>query len=121
MKVTVRGITIEGTAEELRPWLPPVPSAVEATGIPWVDVLGSPACAPWEPGGAPSAVIGDMTADAGADAPAPRTRAIPWPENLRCRECEHLKAIERTPHGRCFCGADRCVSVDYPATAAAAK
>lgn len=51
MKVTVRGITIEGTAEELRPWLPPVPSA-EATGIPWEDDLGSPACAPWEPGGA---------------------------------------------------------------------
>ena len=75
MKVTVRGITIEGTAEELRPWLPPVPSA-EATGIPWEDDLGSPACAPWEPGGS---------------------------------------------HGRCFCGADRRVSVDYPATAAAAK
>ena len=120
MKVTVKGIIIEGTAEELRPWLPPVPSAAaEATGIPWEDDLGSPACALWEPGGAPSAVVGDMTADAGADAPLPRTRAIPWPENLRCRGCGHLKAIERTPHGHCFCGADRCVSVDHPATAAA--
>lgn len=52
MKVTVKGITIEGTAEELRPWLPPVPSAAaEATGIPWEDDLGAPseaACAPAE-------------------------------------------------------------------------
>ena len=49
--MTVKGIIIEGTAEELRPWLPPVPSAAEATGIPWVDDLGAPseaACAPAE-------------------------------------------------------------------------
>ena len=55
MKVTIKGIIIEGTAEELRPWLPPVPSAVaEATGIPWEDDLRGAACAPWESGGSPT-------------------------------------------------------------------